>query len=358
MEFILPDPRVRGDRKLPREGVKNILIRGTNWIGDAVMSIPAIRAIRKSYPEAFIAVLAKPWVADVYRLLPEIDEMFIFRDPGIHCGVRGKIRLAGELRKREFDLALLLQNAIEAAIITWLAGIKLRAGYNTDLRGFLLTHSVLLSKELKQIHQTQYYLEMVKALGCQDTETEVQLIPDKEMKQLAVELIGRYDLKNKKMVGIAPGATYGPAKIWPPDRFAKVADLIMEKRNTAVLLFGGKDDRKITTTVRSLARHDIIDLGGKTNLREALALISYCNLFISNDSGLMHLAAAFGVPTVAIFGSTNPKTTSPLGPKTKVIYKNVPCSPCLRKTCPTDFRCMNLITAEEVFESLKELEES
>ncbi|MCX7816204.1 MAG: lipopolysaccharide heptosyltransferase II [Syntrophales bacterium] len=357
MELTGVTPEVRGNRKLPREGVKRILIRGTNWIGDAVMTIPAIRAIRKAYPEAYIGVLAKPWVADVYQLLPEVDETVYFYDPGIHQGAIGKIRLARELRKKEFDIAILLQNAMEAAIITSLAGIKIRAGYNTDLRGFLLTHSVLLRKELKHVHQTLYYLEMVKALGCQNNETEVKLEPDEDVKRRIVELIDRYDLKNKKIVGIAPGATYGPAKIWPLERFAKVADLIKERGNTTVLLFGSKNDRRITSMVKSICRHETIDLGGRTSLREAFALISCCNLFISNDSGLMHLAAAFGVPTVAIFGSTNPKTTSPLGPKTKVIYKNVPCSPCLRKKCPTDFRCMLLITPEEVFESAKELGE-
>ena len=168
---------VRGGKKLPGAGIERILIRGTNWIGDVVMTLPALAAIRKTWPGARITVLAKPWVSEIYRLSPDVDEVFVFQEPGRHAGVMGKLRLAGELRKHPFDCAILLQNAIEAAILARLAGISLRAGYNSDGRGLLLTHSVRRTREVRQVHQIDYYLEMVRALGCTPGRAERSTAP-------------------------------------------------------------------------------------------------------------------------------------------------------------------------------------
>ena len=341
---------VRGGKRLPGAGIERILIRGTNWIGDVVMTLPAISAIRKRWPGARISVLAKPWVSEIYRLSPDVDEVIVFKEPGHHAGIRGKLRLAGELRKNAFDCAILLQNAVEAAILARLAGIPLCAGYNSDGRGILLTHSVQRTRAVRQVHQIDYYLEMVRALGCAPTGRSVQLHPGDDYGGVAERLFNEYGLEpGRTLLGLAPGAAYGPAKKWFPERFAAVADRLIDDTGAQAILFGSGGDKESTKAVMRNARHRLIDVAGNTTLKEAIALISRCALFLSNDSGLMHVAGALGIPTVAIFGSTNPVTTSPVGEKSIVIHRDVPCSPCLKPVCPTDFRCMDLIGADEVY---------
>lgn len=339
---------VRTSRRI--EDAQNILVRGTNWIGDVIMTLPAMAAIRRSFPRAKISVLVKPWVADVFSLCSDVDEVIIYRSPGIHAGLRGLFRLAGELRGKKYDAAILLQNAIEAAIIACLAGIPIRAGYNSDGRGPLLTHSVKRTRAVRQIHQVNYYLEMVKTLGCQNGSQDFHLSLTREDENRAVEILKHYGIDREDfLVGIAPGATYGAAKKWFPDRFATVADRLSEEFSAQILLFGSSGDQESTQSVSRYAKHALADLAGMTTLREAISLISRCRLFISNDSGLMHVAGALGVPTLAIFGSTNPITTSPPGKKSVVVHKDLPCSPCLKTNCPTDFQCMDLIGVDDVY---------
>jgi heptosyltransferase II len=348
--------KVRGGKRLPEEGSGRVLIRGTNWIGDVVMTLPAVAAIRKRWPGARISVLAKPWVAEVYRLSPDVDEVIVFEEPGRHAGAAGKLRLAGELRRSGFDCAILLQNAIEAAILARLAGIPLRAGYNSDGRGVLLTHSVLRTRLIRKVHQIDYYLEMVRALGCTPAGRDVHLRPGKDCAETSEKLGATFGIEDgRPLIGLAPGAAYGPAKKWFPERFAAVADRLIDHTGGQAILFGSGGDRESTAEVQRNARHPLVDIAGKTNLKEAISLMARCALFLSNDSGLMHVAGALAIPTVAIFGSTNPATTSPVGEKSLVIHRDVPCSPCLKPVCPTDFCCMDLIGVEEVYAAARKL---
>jgi heptosyltransferase-2 len=348
--------RVKSREPFPLKGTQNILVRSTNWIGDVIMTLPALAAVRKTLPGAKISILAKPWVAEIYHICPDVDEVILFQSPGIHNGLAGKFRLAADLKKKNFDAAILLQNAIEAAIIVHLAGIPVRAGYNSDGRRFLLTHSVQRTKEIRKVHQIDYYLEMVKALGFESAGRDVRLQPGNDYAGIAEKLLKTYEMESGgPLIGMAPGATYGPAKMWFSDRFARVADRLVETFGARVLLFGSHGDHDVASSVRQFASHPLRNIAGRTTLKEAIALIARCSLFISNDSGLMHVAGALGIPTIAIFGSTNPITTSPVGDRSVVITKAVDCSPCLKKTCPTDFRCMDLITADEVYNAAKKL---
>jgi heptosyltransferase-2 len=279
-----------------------------------------------------------------------VDDILLYERPGMHEGIAGLWRLTTTLRSMNFGAAILLQNAIEAAIIACMAGIPVRAGYNSDGRGFLLTHAVKRTKSVLALHQTDYYLEMTKALGCRQAGRDALLHPGKDDRVLGDALLARHGLQNADLiVGMAPGASYGPAKKWFPERFARVADRLAESFHARVILFGSADDAASIAEVRHYAEHPPPSLTGMTTLREAMAVIARCRLFISNDSGLMHVAAALGVPTIAVFGSTNPATTSPPGRRNRIIYKNVPCSPCLKTDCPTDFKCMHLIEADEVY---------
>ncbi len=337
---------VRKNKMLPPEGLNNILVRGTNWIGDAILTLPAVASIRATYPHAHIAVLVKPWVADIYKLFSDVNEIIIYENK--YDTPAGVFRLASQLKKRNFDAAILLQNAIEAAILAFMARIPLRAGYNSDARGLLLTHSVQRTKEIKKVHQIDYYLEMVKALGCVPVDCEMRLEARINTMDARIILQKYIPDTNKAILGIAPGATFGPAKRWFPDRFAAVADKLSDSFQMQGIILGSKADWKTAEEVRNAARTKLINLAGNTNLQEAISLISQCSLFISNDSGLMHIAGALNIPTVAIFGSTNPITTSPVGNRTAIVHHNIDCSPCLEETCPTDFSCMKLISVEDV----------
>ena len=338
-------------RQIDFSKLNSVLIRGTNWIGDVVMTFPAIAAVRETLPKARITVLVKPWVADLVRMHPAVDEVVVYERPGRHDGLGGLLTLARELREKRFDAAILLQNAIEAAILARLARIPVRAGYSTDARGLLLTHPVERTPQIKTVHQSLYYLEMLKALGFRSSGGSLRIAATEQQRLSAERLMGQFGIAGcRPLVGISPGAAYGPAKRWFPERFAAVADRLTERFSCPVLLFGSAGDRSSTEAVQSAAKSALIDIAGKTNLGDAIALIARCDLFVTNDSGLMHVAGALGVPTVAIFGSTNPQTTYPLGDRTLLIRRPVDCSPCLKKDCPTDFRCMDLVTVDEVYD--------
>jgi len=341
-------PSRPGGKRLTGAPLDRLLVRGTNWVGDAVMTLPALSALRHTFPNARITVLAKPWVADIYRWSRNVDCIFPYLSPGPYEGPRGVMKLARELRQYHFDASILFQNAIEAAIIAFFAHIPIRAGYDTDGRGFLLTHAVRRQRVVKKLHQTHYYLEMVRALGCSPGRREPKLtVPPEVSRSLS--------LPKGDMIGLAPGAQYGPAKQWFPERFAAVADRLIEAFGLKVILFGAASDRETTSQVSSHARHPLIDLAGKTSLAQAMAVIAQCRLFITNDSGLMHVAAALGVPVVAIFGSTDPVATGPVGSPARIVRHPLPCSPCFKTHCPTDFRCMTLVEVEEVLAAAREL---
>lgn len=334
--------------------IERILIRGTNWVGDALMTTPAVEAVREAFPEARIMVLAKPWVAPIYDH-PAVDRVLEYDRRNRHRGWAGLFRLASELRREKFDLAVLLQNAVEAALIARLARIPIRIGYNTDGRGLLLNPSVKRNPEDKQIHETEYYLRMLARGGLKvraDGPVSPVFHPSGEAAQKADRHLESLGLKGAFLVGLAPGAAYGPAKQWPAGRFAAAADLVMEKRGGAALVFGSKGESAVAEDVMAHLKGLGHNLAGQTDLAEAAALIARCDLFLSNDSGLMHLAAAVGTPLVAVFGSTNPVTTAPLGRRQRLVRHPVECSPCLKTHCPKDVHeCMERVEPEEVAEA-------
>jgi heptosyltransferase-2 len=337
--------------------IKRLIIRSTNWIGDAVMTTPAIRAIRKNFPNAKISILAKPWVTPVFESSPYIDNILIYGDAGKHKGLSGKLRLARELKQYRFDAAILLQNAFEAALITFFAGIPCRIGYNTDARSFLLTHSVQCTPQIKKIHQTGYYLGILQGIGLKPDGLGLDLVVNKKYQKRAAEIMEEHGVSGtNRLVGINPSATFGPAKQWFPERYAALSDRIHEVFGADILVFGGPGDRELGRKISKMMKYPPVDLSGKTDLGEAIALINMCNLFVTNDSGLMHVAAALDIPLIAIFGSTNPVTTGPKGPNSKIVRVPIKCSPCLKPKCPEGhLKCMNEIDVDMVFNVAKEI---
>jgi lipopolysaccharide heptosyltransferase II len=335
---------------------QKILIRSTNWIGDAVMTTPAVRAIRENFPESEIVMLVHPWVSDVFRYSPRVDRLIFYEKKGRHKGMRGMLRLIGELRRERFDCAILLQNAFEAALIAMLAGIPVRGGYTTDGRGILLTHCVRKINELNKKHEVNYYQRILLGLGLKTASNELELFIQGEQINAARRLLGEHTGTHSghvPVIGFNPGAAFGPAKRWPPDKFAKLARILCRHTACRIVLFGGMADRKTAVAIKELAGIEaaslMIDLTGATSLIEAMALIGECDVFVTNDSGLMHVAAALHTPLVAIFGSTDHIATGPLSDSAVVIRRPLPCSPCKKSQCPEKhFRCMKLISSEEV----------
>ncbi len=352
----------KGVKSLPAQPDR-ILIRSTNWIGDAIMTTPAVRSIRKNFPDAEITLLALPWVADVFASCPHIDHIFIYEKNGRHQGLKGKLRLAADLRRKQFDITILLQNAFEAALITRLAGIPVRAGYTTDGRGLLLTHGVRKAADIGLRHQVYYYQEMLAGLGLHtgDKKSRLELFLDPAAVQEADTLLKeRVGIEMKPIIGLNPGAAYGPAKRWPAVKYGQLARRLAQETNGIIVIFGTDADQEAAAEITATCNDQVLDLTGKTSLALALALINRCHLFVTNDSGLMHVAAALNRPLLAIFGSTDHIATGPWSERAEIIRHHKECSPCMKTHCPKDhFQCMEQITVDEVAEAgLKLLKET
>lgn len=336
--------------------IRSILVRAPNWIGDAVLCLPAIEALQSAYPQSEITVLAKPWVGPVFLNNPFVKGIIYYDSLEKHGGIIGKWRLIKDIRGCHFDMAVLFQNAFEAALIIFLAGIPQRIGYSMDLRGVFLTQPIKLTPDIKRTHQVFYYLNIMTAgSGDRGQWTGDKIRPklyltDKEKEYAKRILKSKGVAENNIIIGVAPGASYGPAKRWMTDRFREVAKRFIRNYGAKIIVFGGKDDSGICKSV--LNDSEGLNLAGKIDLRESIALMHKCNLFITNDSGPMHIAAALGIPTVAIFGSTDPSLTGSIGDKVVVIKKGIECSPCFERVCKYGhYNCFKMIAVDDVYEA-------
>jgi heptosyltransferase-2 len=325
---------------------ERILVRATNWIGDAVMSLPALHALRERFPRAHISILARPWVAGLYGREPFCDELIPYDVPSGVRGWRAKWEVARQLRQRQFDCCILLQNAFESAAVAWLAHIPVRIGYDRDGRRWFLTHPVVVPRKGEiPPHQRFYYLELLRRAeiisGYPHDATisltgagEAALAGKRRMEEMAL---------GKRIIGVAPGAAYGGAKRWLTERFAEAAISIARERQADVVVFGSMQESPICQVVCEAitsAGVRCADVSGKTTLAELIELMAACELCLTNDSGPMHIASALGVPTVAIFGATDAAATGPAGTRARIVQEPVECSPCLLRECPIDHRCM------------------
>lgn len=329
-----------------------ILIRAANWVGDAIMTTPVVRAVRKNYPRSRITVLAKPWVVPVYDASPYIDEVMVYENNGRHKMGIGTFRLARDIRARRFDLAILMQNAFEAAFLAFMAGVPERAGYNTDARTLLLNRCVRLDPALKKRHLIDYYIGILRGCGLRPDGRRMDLFLTDADRAFAARFLTENGLgKGAPVIGINPGATGGTAKRWFPERYARLSRRLADAYGTEILIFGGPADHELGADISAMAGGCCINMAGKTSLSQAFALIGRCDLFITNDSGLMHAAAAQGVNQVAVIGSTDHIATAPANPNSVMVRVPVHCSPCLRDECPIDHRCMDRIRVDMVLQT-------
>lgn len=333
-----------------------IMIRAANWVGDAIMTTPVIRAVRKNFPKSTITVLAKPWVIPVYENNPYVDKILIYDNKGRHKRGFGTLRLSKNLRGHEFDLAVLMQNAFEAGLISFLGGIKERLGYNTDGRTLLLNRSITLNPALKKGHLIDYYLGILKGACLADDGRSLDLFLSESDRDFATHFLAtrKFDL-SRPVIGINPGATGGTAKRWFPERYAKVCQKLASEYNVKILIFGGPADVELGDYIAGLSKESAVNIAGTTSLGQAFALIETCSLFITNDSGLMHAAAALNINQAALIGSTDFIATSPSNKNSIMVRVPVPCSPCLKDVCPTDHQCMDKISVDMVMETCKAL---
>jgi heptosyltransferase-2 len=327
-----------------------ILIRATNWVGDAILALPALRAVRRRFRDSEIAVVARPYVADIYRDQEICNQLIPYDPKGSHAGFLGRERLAAELRAQKFDVALLLQNAFDAAWLAWRANIPERIGYARDGRSFLLTKAVPAPRRGEiPAHEKFYYLELLRRTGWLDSLPEESfiglLVPEKKRRS-AHEFLCESGVRPSALrIAIGAGASYGSAKCWPPSRFAGVANRLQDETDADVILFGTAAEVNVSTAISAEMRRPPIDLTGKTAIADLPGLLSQCHLFIGNDSGAMHVAAAVGLPVVAVFGPTDPFGTAPVTQRSSIVQQKPYCSPCFLRRCPTDHRCMIAITA-------------
>ena len=335
-----------------------LLIRATNWVGDAIMALPALRLVRERFPEAHIAILALPYVAKIYDRQGIADELMVYDRKGEHSGLRGRSRLAAALRAKKFDTALLLQNAFDAAWIAWRGGIPERVGYDRDARGLLLTQAIPVPKRGEiPAHEKYYYLELLRRAGWLDKLPEIPEISlrvaDEDSQRAEGKLRSLGVRAGALRIAVAAGASYGSAKCWPPERFAEALNQMRRERDADVILFGTPAEAVVAAAIAGALGQPALDLTGNTLIGELPALLKCCSVFLGNDSGAMHVAAAVGLPVVAVFGPTDPDGTAPVTRRCTVVQQKPYCSPCFLRRCPTDHRCMTAISPGRVGDSLR-----
>ena len=313
-----------------------ILIRSSNWLGDAVMSVPAVRAIKNGRPDAQVTIAAPAKIAALWKLVPEVDAII----PISGRSVQGSVQ---SIRQRgHFDAAILFPNSLRVALESWLSGIPRTVGYRGHWRNWLLNQTVPEARKPgPPEHHTVRFLRIARECGA-----ETSAVEPATTNQLSA--IGNQPLK----IGLCPGAEYGPAKRWLPERFAEVAAKISAQSSAQWVLFGTKNDAAIGDQIAAAIGDHCVNRIGQTTLDELTDELRECRLLLTNDSGTMHLAALLGVPVVAIFGSTEPRLTGPLGNGHIILRHHVECSPCFLRECPIDFRCMKTVSTQEVVDAV------
>ena len=339
---------------LRADEIKRIVVRGTNWVGDAVMTIPALRELRRVMPHQHITLITRPNTADIFLDAEFIDDLIIYQRSGFRSAC-GQIR---QWQGQKYDLALLLQNAFQAAAIAFLARVPTRIGYDVDRRRVLLTHPVALPDWKDTRHEVFYYLNLVAELerlvygssGIADCEPRLGINISAHRREGARQILHQQGARNDApLILLCPGSINSRAKRWPAESYAALADQLIET-GANVALLGSPSEIEVSREVCRRMRQQPILLTGKTTVAEAVAIISVADILITNDTGPAHVGAAAGTPTLVIFGPTNPLTTRPLAPTAEIIRRPPECAPCMLRDCPIDHRCMTAITPEEVFD--------
>lgn len=338
-----------------------ILVRGANWIGDAVMTIPALIELRRIFPDADITLHTRSWAKGLLQDADFIDDIIVFEK--LESNLADVIGQARILREKRFDAAVLFPNSFASALTVRFAGVPKRFGYSKDSRRFFLSDPLAVPKWKAERHEVYYYLNLIsqvekKLLGTDTVSTrepEMRLNVSQQRRCRAREILAEngVDFSSPK-IALGVGSTNSRAKRWKAQSYARLNDLLQRELGANVILIGAKDELDVSHDVFKMSRSKPIVLTGMTDLDEATAILSEVDLLISNDMGPAHIAPAVGTDTIVIFGPTNPATTRPFSDRAEIIRKAVECSPCMLRDCPIDHRCMTRITVEEVFERARQ----
>jgi heptosyltransferase-2 len=344
-------------RSLRPEKIERVVVRGTNWVGDAVMTVPALRELRRLFPRARLTLATRPWAEGIFAGADFIDDLLITG----HTSSRpaAVFKEAREWRARRFDLAVLFPNSFAPALVAALARVPVRVGYATQGRSALLTQRVGVPVWRGERHEVFYYLHLVAELerllyGASTVETRAPdtrlCVTDARVRASQLLLVERGARPGRPLVALCPGSTNSRAKRWPAERFAAVADMLQERVGADVVLLGAREELDISEEVARHMRTRPILLTGQTDIAQTAAVLKASDLLITNDTGPAHVGAAVGCPVVVIFGPTNPVTTRPFSISAEVVRRPPDCAPCMLRDCPIDHRCMTAVTAFEVFE--------
>ena len=323
-----------------------IIVRAPNWIGDAVLAVPALKAVRERSPDSEITLLVRPWVEGLFRSAPFVDTVWSRPSPG---ALRW-IATAREIRHRRFDLAILLTNSFESALTVFAAGVPRRAGYLTDRRGPLLNAAIPLPGT--RIHQTQYYLQLIEACLGGGPEPGIDMHVTHTGLASAVQLLDGHGIDTRdRLLILSPGAAFGSAKRWNEERFAALGDRLCRELGFRAAIIGSPSEQALCARISAQMSEPVTQLAGSTDLETLSGVLARADLVVTNDSGPMHMAAALGTPTLGIFGSTDAEVTGPVGSRSQVVRNPVDCSPCLLRECPIDHPCMEGLTVDQAFEA-------
>ncbi|MFH1798654.1 MAG: lipopolysaccharide heptosyltransferase II [Candidatus Omnitrophota bacterium] len=337
---------------------KRILITRTDRLGDVVLSTPVIRLMRRKYPNAYIAFMVRPENQDVIINNPHLDEVIVYDKREMDKSFRNTLRFSLGLRKKKFDTAIALHPTNRVHIMFFLAGIPVRIGYDRKVP-FLLTKRILHDKHEGAKHEIDYIFDFLQQAGFDVREADRMpyMAPSHQDKESVGQILKEVGIKGD-IIALHAGASCA-SKRWPCERFARVADILAEKYKACIALVGARDTLEYSDLVVSKSRGKIIDLTGRLKVGELAEFLSRCKLFVSNDSGPVHVASAVGTPVVVIFGrrdpGLSPKRWEPLGRKNTVIHKDAGCDVCLAHDCEKDFMCLKMVTVDDVVEAAEKL---
>ncbi|HWS56777.1 MAG TPA: lipopolysaccharide heptosyltransferase II [Pyrinomonadaceae bacterium] len=369
-------------RAFKPEEIERVVVRGANWVGDAVMTVPALRELRRVLPGARVTLATRAWAEGVFDGADFLDDLLVVGGDG--RGVGSFVRQVSAWRARRFDLAVLLPNAFAPALVAFAARVPLRVGHATDGRAPLLTHPLAVPGWRGKRHEVFYYLNVVAELeralygstsvppgddapgelfgtrpaalrgaaraASRAPAPSTDVVVSAERREAARGLLRSRGVGfEHPVVALCPGSTNSRAKRWPAERFAALADLLAERAGAQVLLIGSREELEVSEAVSRLTRRRPVMLTGQTDLAQTVALLSVADLLVTNDTGPAHLAAAVARPVVVIFGPTDPTTTRPFTPLAELVREPPACAPCMLRDCPIDHRCMTAVTPEAVY---------
>ena len=339
----------------PEQAFKRILIVRTDRIGDVLLSTPVIKALRDAYPHAFIAMIVGPYAKEIVEGNPYLDQVIIYDKDGKHKGWQRSMKFARNLKKKRFDAAFVLHPTNRVHLVTFFAGIKKRIGFDRKL-GALLTDRIVHAKQEGEKHELQYNLDLLRYEGIEPADTALFMPIRHESEAWAKELFSLAGITAEdKVMGIHPGASC-PSKLWPAARFAEVADGVITRYNYKVVIVAGPKDMECARVVAKGAHYPVVNLAGKTSVSQLASVLKRCRVFISNDSGPVHIATAVGTPVISIFGRNqkglSPERWKPVGLNDLVIHKEVGCGECAAHNCVKGFLCLKAITAQDVLEAV------